>query len=274
MNNVLVGETGNAGKPVLVEGLIELDVQISTAKKYPRNTEVALKEAAVMVTSSADIAASCNYSLPRKQNGKTIYITGPSIRLAEIFCQCWGNLHAATRILPSTDNKTIVAEAVAWDLEKNIKIVTQARRSICYKNGGTYSQDMQTVTANAAASIALRNAIFRVIPKAYAEKLHKLAINFAIDGQTGVKDPDKKLAHAVDKVVDYFLKGGYDESHILLFLKKGHRDEITREDIALLSGIKNRIDDGQIEISKSLPVKDSDFQEEEVDAVKEFLLEE
>jgi len=245
--------------------IAELDVQISTANKYPRDTQLALEEAAAMVTSSKQVAESCSYSVPRKdQNGKTKYITGGSIRLAEIFCQCWGNLHAATRILPNNDGKTIVAEAVAWDLQKNIKMVAECRRSIySAKSKRAYSHDMQIVTANAAASIALRNAIFRVIPKAYADRLHEIAVKFATS-----KD---NLPDFIDRVFNYFINAGYSEQHILQFIDKKSKNDIVRDDVVILCGIKNRIDDGQVAANESLPLKNADFVEKSTNLAAEFL---
>jgi hypothetical protein len=232
--------------------LAELDIQIATAHRYPRDIPKVLEEALTMIRSNKEIAASCTYSVPRKQDGKTIYITGGSIRLAEIFSQCWGNLHAGTRILPHNDGKTIVAEAVAWDLEKNIKFITQCTRSIySYKSKRTYSHDMQVITANAAASIALRNAIFRVVPNAYTDRLHKEAVDFANSGS------NREIMLA--RVFTYFTRVGYSEQHVLMFLQRATKADVTREDITILSGIKNRIDDGQLPATKSLPLTDADF---------------
>lgn len=247
----------------------EFDIQISTAKKYPRNVELALGEASMMVTFSKEIAEKCTYCLTRKQNnGPPKNIVGPSIRLAEIFAQCWGNLHAATRTYPTTDNKTILAEAVVWDLEKNVRVATQVRRSILTKKGYPFSIDMQTVTANAAASIALRNAILRVIPRAYADNLHKIAADYAVSA--GEADKAEVLVAKTNSAFEYFIHAGYSEQHILAFLNRQAKEEITREDLMILGGIKNRIVDGFLDQTKSLPIEDADFEQETTNEAKEF----
>src|ERR1700676_2937697 len=136
----------------------ELDVQITTAKAYPRNVGNSLNEAISMATLNKDTAASCIYSLKRGKGSDSKEITGESIRLAEILLSAWGNTHVASRIVEN-DGSTITTEAVAWDLEKNVKVCKQVKRSIKTKEGRTFSADMQVVTANAGQSIALRNAI-------------------------------------------------------------------------------------------------------------------
>ena len=60
----------------------------------------------------------------------------------------------------------------------------------------------------------------------------------------------------------YFNSVGYDKTHVLKFLRKPNIEAITKEDIATLVGIKNRIDDNALEASKSLPLTANEFEEE------------
>ena len=60
----------------------EIDVQISTAKAFPRSLTMFIQKATSMATLTEEIAASCSYALPR--GGKNL--EGPSVRLAEIVC--------------------------------------------------------------------------------------------------------------------------------------------------------------------------------------------
>lgn len=55
----------------------------------------------------------------------------------------------------------MTAQGVFHDLERNVAITYEVRRRIVDKNGRRYKPDMIGVTANAACSIALRNAILR-----------------------------------------------------------------------------------------------------------------
>ncbi len=162
----------------------ELDMQITTAKAYPRNPDDFIQFATQLATQDEETAQSCFYCLTRKsKDGKVTEIKGASIRLAEIAAASWGNLHAASRIVEN-DGKAITAEGVAWDLERNVRISSQVKRSIVTTNSGaTYSHDMQILTGNAASSIALRNAIFKVIPKALIDRVYEKALQFAVGDQ-------------------------------------------------------------------------------------------
>jgi hypothetical protein len=234
----------------------ELDIQISTARAYPRTVANSITEATQMATSTKEIAEQCNYTLERKDNktGQIKHILGPSVRLAEILMQTWGNFYTATRIL-GDDGKVVTAQAVAWDLEKNVRIQTEVQRSILTRAGRQYSSDMKAVTANAAASIALRNAAFRAIPKAYVDQVYQIAMSFAKAGN--------KIEEGIEKAFKYFASINYDEKHVLAYLGKESKADLTKDDLLILGGVKNRIDDGSLNPEDALSLNGESSTNEE-----------
>src|SRR5580698_5290338 len=123
MSELIIKDTG-------VIARAELDVQISTAKAYPRDLKRTMDLAEQLATMDEETAQSCFYVLPRKEkDGSKKEIKGGSIRLAEIVANAWGNIHAATRIVEN-DGRHITAEGIAWDLESNVKISMQNKISI------------------------------------------------------------------------------------------------------------------------------------------------
>ena len=136
-----------------------IDMQVATAKRYPRNVALAISNAEAMATMDLDTAKSCGYALQRQ--GKTI--TGPTVHLAKIIASNWGNLRSEARVVGIT-GKQVISRGICWDLETNNAAAFETRRRITDKNGKTYSDDMVTVTGNAASAIAYRNAVFSVIP--------------------------------------------------------------------------------------------------------------
>src|SRR6185503_20995123 len=72
-----------------------IDMQIATAKQYPRVVSDCIKEALTLATMDEDTAGSMFYALPR--GGKKI--EGPSARLAEIMAYSWGNLRVDADIV-------------------------------------------------------------------------------------------------------------------------------------------------------------------------------
>lgn len=227
----------------------ELDTQISTAKAYPRAT---LKEIMSYATELATIdeatAQSCFYCLPRKEkDGTKKEIRGPSIRLAEIIMCAWGNIHAATRIVEN-DGRHITSEGVAWDLQTNVKIAMQNKVSIRFgekdgKGGYTANADMQTVLSNAASAKALRNAIFKVIPKALVDSVKERAMSYAVGDQ-------KTVSSKVNEVFDKLTKMGIDKDKILQYYGRNSVSEITVEDFKSLIGVGTAIKEGHIKIEE------------------------
>lgn len=223
----------------------ELDIQISTSKAYPRNVKSFLSEAIALVTLNEETAASCIYSVPRGTGNEKKFITGESIRLAEIVASAWGNLHAGSRIVEN-DGKTITAEGVSWDLEKNVKITKQVKRSIRTKDGRPYSQDMQVVTSQAAQSIALRNAILGNIPRAFTKEVYNAAVKFSIG------DPNK-LQSKIDTIIERFSNMGIEKERIFSYFGYG-KEKFTQQDVEEMIGIGTAIKDGALSIDDAFIV--------------------
>ena len=221
----------------------ELDIQISTAKAFPRSQQGFVDKAIEMVTMSRETAESSMYCLIRNgREGKT-EIKGASIRLAEIAASSWGNIHAATRIIEN-DGRFITAQAVAWDMENNVKISTEVKRKITGKTGQLFSEDMQVVTGNAAASIALRNAILKVIPKALVDMVYDAAVKHAIGDQ-------KTFTSRRQEIFNRFNKMGIENQRIFEFFNKTSLEEFNQDDIVDLIGIGTSIKEGTLKIDKA-----------------------
>ena len=229
----------------------EIDCQIATAKQYPRRMNEAYAEALAMATQDQETAESCMYCLPRKEKGVSKPIKGASVRLSEIAAYAWGNLHAATRTT-GNDGRFVTAEAVAWDLEKNIKVTVEKKRSIRGRDGKVYSTDMQSVTANAAASIALRDAVFKVIPKNFINRLYKEVVKCALGDV-------KSLAERRDRVLSYFSKLGVTLEKVLTTFEITKIEEVDMAVLELMIGTANSIKDGSISVENAFPEPGEDI---------------
>lgn len=224
----------------------EVDIQVSTAKAYPRSIRKFRDKALAMATLDEATAESCIYALPR--SGKSI--EGPSARLAEIVASAWGNMRVEAKVA-SEDDRFVYAEATAWDLETNTAIRYSSRRRITDKYGKKYNDDMVAVTANAACSIALRNAVFKIVPKAYVNPIYEAAKQIAVGTA-------ETLANKRAKMVGYFQKMGVTPEQIAAAVGKAGVDDITLEDLATLKGTATAIKDGDVSIDNAFPqvVKD------------------
>jgi hypothetical protein len=218
----------------------EVAMQLDSAHRYPRSVSRFLRNATSLATFSVEIAESCMYSVPR--GGKMI--TGPSVRLAEMCASSWGNLHVGARVIDATDTE-VIAQAVAWDLEMNVRLTVEAQRSIVGKKG-RFDDDMIRVTGMAAISIALRNAIFRVIPRAYVQAIYDKAKQCAVGDL-------KTLAVRRDEAFARFSKLGVTPERMFARLDIKGPDDFTLEHLEQLIGMHTAIKGAELQIDQAFP---------------------
>jgi hypothetical protein len=221
----------------------DVEMQIDAAHRYPRSIGRFLKEATALATLTPEIAGMCMYALPR--GGKSI--TGPSVRLAEICASAYGNMHVGSRVLEAAD-KQITAQGIAWDLEKNLCVTIEAQRRITKSNGQRYDDDMIGVTGMAAGSIALRNAIFRVVPRAYVESVLAAARRVAVGDA-------KTLPVRRDQAIGHFAKLGITKEQVLSKLEKPTVEDIGLDDLEVLIGIATALKDNAARIDEYFPAQ-------------------
>lgn len=219
----------------------ELECQLDAAHKYKRSITKFLMDAKTMATITPEVAESCMYSVPR--DGKTI--TGPSVRLAEICASAYGNLQIAARVLEAEDTE-IVAQGAAWDMERNTRFTIEVRRRIVGKNNRRFSSDMIVTTGNAAASIALRNAVFRVIPRAYVDTIYDHARSVAVGDA-------KTLVDRRTTVLERLLKMGITRERVLSRLDKPGVDDIGLAELEALIGFGTSIKNGDLSADEAFP---------------------
>lgn len=236
--------------PVDVLERANVDSQVATAKQYPRNIRRSIDNSIVMATMDNETAQSCGYALPR--GGKPI--TGPSVHLAKIIVSNWGNMRTEAKVVQITD-KQIISRGTAWDLETNVASAFEVRRSIIDKKGNRFSDDMITVTGNAANSIAYRNAVFSVVPKAVVDKVYKAAQK-CITGD--LSDNEKLLKRRTDAINYFNDEWGITEEEVVKLCGKQTVNQIKADEIALLLGMVQSLKDGDTTVDELMkPIRES-----------------
>lgn len=236
--------------PVDVLERANVDSQVATAKQYPRNIRRSIDNSIVMATMDNETAQSCGYALPR--GGKPI--TGPSVHLAKIIVSNWGNMRTEAKVVQITD-KQIISRGTAWDLETNVASAFEVRRSIIDKKGNRFSDDMITVTGNAANSIAYRNAVFSVVPKAVVDKVYKAAQK-CITGD--LSDNEKLLKRRTDAINYFNDEWGITEEEVVKLCGKQTVNQIKAEEIAVLLGMVQSLKDGDTTVDELMkPIRES-----------------
>lgn len=219
----------------------EIDIQISTAKAYPRNLKAFRDNALTLATLDEKIAGDCYYRLPR--GGKTL--EGPSIRLAEIVSYAWGNLRTVARIV-AIDRETLTAQASCHDLETNTATTKEVRRRITNKSGGRFNDDMITVTANAAMSIAVRNAIFAVVPFAHVKPIFDAAKLVSLG-------KGKSFAQQRDSALKHWRGQRITDERLCAALCIASIDDLSVDDLITLRGYFTAIKEGEATLADCFP---------------------
>jgi hypothetical protein len=220
----------------------QIDMQIATARRYPRQLSLVKQRMLSFATLDEETAAGCFYTLPARKGGDGKPLQGPSVRLAEIALSCYQNIRAASRIVED-DGKFITAQGVVHDLENNVSISIPVRRRVCNKDGIRYSDDMIATTGNAACSIALRNATFRVIPLALVKPVYEAAKKLAIGDS-------KSLVQRRAASLDHFSKLGISKEKVCESLGVRSPDDIQLDHLEILIGYATAIKDGDTSVDE------------------------
>ena len=220
-----------------------IDMQIATAKQYPRVVSKSLKEAMSLATLDEETATSMFYALPRRMHGKKKVIEGPSARLAEIMAYSWGNLRVDADIV-GEDRTHVTAMGTCFDLEKNVAVRVRVKRRITNANGQRFNDDMIGVTSNAAISIALRNCVFKVVPRSFVDRIFGEARKASI-GKAGTMEQKR------GKAMELFAKMGVEPAEIFAVLEVKDLDDLGEEELITLRGLYTAIRDGDTTIEQT-----------------------
>lgn len=228
----------------------EVDIQIATAKQYPRDLSRVLNQIKTYATMDMETAEDCFYALRRGRGSDASVIEGISVRLAEIIAGAWGNLRVQSRII-GNDGRTITCQGICHDLETNLAVSVEVKRKITDRNGKTYSEDMQVVTGNAASAIAFRNAVLKVVPKAVTKKvineIKEVALGKSIDLETRRQ-----------RMVGYFTQIGVTQSELLTYCGVKSIEQIDNQIVFELRGLANAIKEGTTTVQETFKAHTAD----------------
>lgn len=221
----------------------EIDSQIATAKAYPRDEAFCLRRAEKLALMTPDVAAEMFYVLKRGNNR----IEGPSIRLAEVVASTWQNIRTGSRVI-EVGEKMLTAQGICHDLESNVCMTANVERRITDRNGRRYNDDMIQTASAAAQAIALRNAIFKVIPRGLLNPIYELAKKVAVGDISTIQD-------RWNKAVSHWARHNITEEQILEYLEVQDPSTINDEHLATLIGLWNAVKEGQTTLEEAFGLK-------------------
>lgn len=222
------------GTAQLHKAVQEIQAALTIAAARPRD-QMRSYERIMQACKRPTLADQALYAYPRGNQT----VTGPSIRLAEVVAQNWGNISFGIREI-SQNNGVSEVEAFAWDLETNTQStkifhVKHERDTKQGKKKLTDSRDIYEMVANQGAR-RLRACILAVIPGDIIDD----ALSACEETQKGGKEP---LIDRVKKMVSLFNDVGVQAEHIEKRL--GHRlDAIIEAELVTLRSIYKSLKDG------------------------------
>src|ERR1039458_5910786 len=222
----------------------EISQQVATAKRYPRRRDKEISDEIMgRATLNESIAAECMYSLKRSEK----MITGPSIRFAEIVRASFGNIRVAARFvrldLDDPERGAVIVEAAAHDMQTNNAEIIPVRRSVMTSGYGgkkprIYNADMINMTVNAASSLARRNAVLAVVPKAlWIDPFMRVVAVLQGDATT--------LAARRKDIIDAFVRIEVVPADVFAALGVKSIEDITVEHMPQLKGFMTAISEGE-----------------------------
>jgi len=236
----------SADQPLAVHlAQAELNQAVTTARTFPRSITTVMRNIKSLATLNEKAAADNVYALPR--GGKPI--RGPSVRLAEIIASQWGNCHVGSRVVAVDKfEKVVIAEGVFIDLETGMKRTAQIQRRIVDKAGRLYNDDMITMTGNAAASIAMREAVLKGVPRAIWWDAYE-ASEQVIAGDI------KTLAVRREEAAKAFAVWGITPEQIFASLEIEGMDDLGLDEVATLTAMYRAIKAGEQQVEDYFPAK-------------------
>ena len=227
-------------------------VAVETAKAHPRSLEVFRKDLYTLATVDKDAARSMYYGL--KRSGRVI--EGPSVRFAECVLYSFANLQVFGRVV-DVGATQLVAEAAAWDMEKNTRIGKRVTRRITDRNGNRYSDDMIGVTSNAAISISVRNAVLAIVPKPLWQAAYDAALAASVGDAKTFKEHRKDWSK-------WWKEQGGSEDQLWDYLDVKGPDDIGGFEIRRLYGLKTSISEGHTTFEREMDLmRGGDIPEDE-----------
>jgi hypothetical protein len=223
----------------------EIDKQIATAKSYPRDIVRFRKNVGDLIASDNEIAKICYYLLPKAQT----QLPGPSVRLAEICAHFYTNLRVNSQVLPiGEDDRFVRGQAMAWDLESNVAIAFQSLRRCTDANGRRYRDDVVQSTANAAVSIAIRNAIFKTIPTPFWKPFYDQAIKM-------IRGDVRTLPERRGLMLADLAKQGISPEQVCAAVGAVNVESINQDHIVIINGIMQAIDGGETSLEAAFRIE-------------------
>lgn len=223
----------------------EVQAAIVMAKRFPRD-QVGAFNAIIDACKRKSLAAKSQYAYPRGNET----VSGPSIRLAEVMAQNWGNLDFGIVETEQRDGESTMC-AYCWDQQTNVRQtrIFTVKHERHTKRGSyrlTDPRDIYEMCANQGAR-RLRACILGVIPGDVVEAAIEQC------DKTLAGDTKEPLVDRARKMIKWF-EERYGITAAQVEKRLGHRlDAITETELVTLRKIATSLQDNMASVDSFFP---------------------
>lgn len=165
--------------------------------------------------------------------------------MAEIAAAEYGNIRAGSRTVEKTE-RYVKCQGVCHDLEKNVFASIEVTEPTVKKDGTPYSESQRTVVEKACQSKAFRDAVFKVIPRAFLKSAYDEAKRVAAgDGAT--------IEQRREKVKQWLAQIKMPEARVFAALGVKGWADVGVEQLTTITGLRTAIKDGEITAADAFP---------------------
>lgn len=246
-NNTPAVAGGAAAEMMISRQAQEVQAAMVVAKRFPRD-EGASMNRIIQACTRLSLAESAMYEYPR--GGENV--TGPSIRLAEVMAQNWGNLDFGITELEQKNGESTVM-AYCWDLETNTRqskvfSVPHVRATKKGNYALTDPRDIYEMVANQAAR-RVRSCILSIIPGDVVDAAVKVCQQTLCGG-------DQPIHEKVQNVLNVFREQlGVPQQAIERFIGC-NASAFTPQTIVRLRSVYTAIDEGRATVADYFDMPD------------------
>jgi len=221
----------------------EHESAVDIAKRYPRSISKIKENVLMYATCDQETAAACFYAKP--VGGKNV--EGPGIRLAEIIAATYQNIKYGSKVT-GIEDKWVTVQGVCFDVENNNSFTSEVKRSIWSKDKGRYNQNLIETTIKAASAIAVRDAIFKVVPMGIFNAELKEIKRCATGANSG-----KPLHERFMAAVGYFEQMGISMQRILQRIQLESLNSLEESHLEILTGLRTALKEEQTTLDEAFP---------------------
>jgi len=186
-------------------------------------------------------------------NGKD-KIEGPTIKLANAAARCWGNCSVESMPMQETPDAYIFTSRFI-DLETGFTLERQFRQSKNWMVYGKHDPERKAdIRFQIGQSKAARNLILNALPEWLIDEAMEVAKQGCREKVERLVN-DKGIVHAVDIMLRSLAKHGVTEEAVLLKCSVGKKEGLKIDDIVMLRGCLQAIEDGADRADQIFPGK-------------------